>query len=543
MSLKLKINNKNLLANLSKSFTGDDNLFKELAQNARRAKASQVNITVNLEDKSIIFEDDGIGIDDFQHLFTIAESGWDMDTQEKENPFGLGFLMAIYSCDGIIIESNRKKLEANKSEILEFNELDLQDTNFNDGTRITLKGVKESILNFTQSHNAFIIFSGFNIPVYVNNEAIDRPFSLEALKQNDKFSHYQTELGDFFLNQKGFRRINNIDQFFQGFKLGSHYKYFAPYLITHLKEDEFEVRVPDRDVLINKESENKRICNSINKILIDKILEHQDDFNWLCNHYDDIKSHDLLHLFNKFDKIPKNILGTFPCEQISNCYTRGTLHLDRNRDVFTREELNKMVIIEDNFEFDLYDQSNDFAIPVYLERIPQEYAILVGELDKDHWIYKNVIDKEKILSELEIRVNNQRERILSKPFYTDYEFRFCDSYTLESIFGSVEVNDVALALFLDNKEIALIPEKEYGSGIILQVCNFNVDGGYDESMELQHEKLFDEWLLQERAAGDPSKYLNLLIKEYEPEILKGKEFFVSFNEKGEVSITEKESKD
>ena len=59
-----------------------------MLQNSRRAGATAVNFT--FQGTNLTVEDDGRGIGDFQHLLSVAESGWDAETIEREHPFGIG---------------------------------------------------------------------------------------------------------------------------------------------------------------------------------------------------------------------------------------------------------------------------------------------------------------------------------------------------------------------------------------------------------------------------------------------------------------------
>ena len=83
-TLRLKTNQHSLIANLRHAFN-QGSMLGELLQNARRAQASAIHITVNQD--SLTITDDGIGITDLQTLLFIAESGWDQQLQARENAF------------------------------------------------------------------------------------------------------------------------------------------------------------------------------------------------------------------------------------------------------------------------------------------------------------------------------------------------------------------------------------------------------------------------------------------------------------------------
>lgn len=68
-------------------------IFNELLQNARRAKATEVTVEIEEKDgKSIVtIEDNGDGVVSPRPLLRLAGSEWDADTQDAEDPAGMGF--------------------------------------------------------------------------------------------------------------------------------------------------------------------------------------------------------------------------------------------------------------------------------------------------------------------------------------------------------------------------------------------------------------------------------------------------------------------
>jgi len=78
-----------LLSKTTRLFTGTlAGRIIEILQNARRAGATEVNIT-NKENR-VIVRDNGGGIDDFSKLLDLGNSDWDQNTEEAEDPAGVG---------------------------------------------------------------------------------------------------------------------------------------------------------------------------------------------------------------------------------------------------------------------------------------------------------------------------------------------------------------------------------------------------------------------------------------------------------------------
>ena len=110
-----------------------------MLQNSRRAGATAVNFT--FQGTNLTVEDDGRGIGDFQHLLSVAESGWDAETIEREHAFGIGFLSALYSCKRITVISEGVTLSADTADILAFKPVGLACAKKSRGTKIILEGV------------------------------------------------------------------------------------------------------------------------------------------------------------------------------------------------------------------------------------------------------------------------------------------------------------------------------------------------------------------------------------------------------------------
>lgn len=92
-----------ILSKADRLFRNDDaGIFVELLQNARRAGATLVDISIEQlpgdgEGSRITFHDNGRGIDDFQKLLTLGDSDWSTEVREIEDPAGMGFFSLCHS--------------------------------------------------------------------------------------------------------------------------------------------------------------------------------------------------------------------------------------------------------------------------------------------------------------------------------------------------------------------------------------------------------------------------------------------------------------
>ena len=86
-----------ILAKADRLFRNDDaGVWVELLQNARRAGASCLDVTIAESESGpntcqITIRDNGRGISDFHTLLSLGGSNWDGETQAKEDPAGMGF--------------------------------------------------------------------------------------------------------------------------------------------------------------------------------------------------------------------------------------------------------------------------------------------------------------------------------------------------------------------------------------------------------------------------------------------------------------------
>lgn len=126
MAVELKVNVINQLKLLRQSTFKDIYCFlDEDVQNAQRAKATEVKITIDRYENKVIIENNGNILTNPQALFSIAESGWDENVRSSENPFGMGFfsnitvsnLINVYSGNTYITFDVEKMIATSNTEI------------------------------------------------------------------------------------------------------------------------------------------------------------------------------------------------------------------------------------------------------------------------------------------------------------------------------------------------------------------------------------------------------------------------------------------
>lgn len=536
--MQLKINESNLIANLGQSFTSKQVLFRELAQNSRRAGATKVELTLDKDKQLFIIKDDGQGIKDFQNLFTVAESGWDSEVQAKENPFGMGFFMAVFACNTLKVESCGQELTASKFDILEKREMKVIPGAVNRGTIITLSGIDEDYLNFKEEE-----FEGFPIPVIVNGKQVENTYSMAVLDKNPQVVRKDFWFGTAYLQvELTDRRYGYGKCFLQGLPVAGYCLRNSNYFI-HLKSDEFKARMPDRMSLIDEDDQVKKILQTIRDFECEQIKEKKNDFDWLLENYAWVHSHGLLDLFNAFDKVPVQFLGQAinPLAQFS-CNTEESqvttpFRMKEESKVFTKKDLMSRKILHSldfwyNDEPQDKEQTDEYAAHLFMYEA--KVLSIESECPKNHWLYSMAMDAKNFMSSLKVVVKNEQECNVEQNF-CDYTTMMADSFTIETNMGAVEVTHYPCLLWDEKEEIPklIVPLTGFNGDIINQVCRFRFDDHFDESYYYKVEERFNDWAnLEEASRLSEEKMLEVKMKDFLREMpgLAGKNFMISFQE-------------
>jgi hypothetical protein len=96
ISMMAKVH-QGIFAKADRLFRNDDaGVWVELLQNPRHTNAARVDVSIDESQSrpgtgTITIHDNGLGISDFQALLGLGGSGWEGETQIKEDPAGMGF--------------------------------------------------------------------------------------------------------------------------------------------------------------------------------------------------------------------------------------------------------------------------------------------------------------------------------------------------------------------------------------------------------------------------------------------------------------------
>ena len=97
------INEKRLFKFLPHFFEKPEGVLIEIAQNALRAGATKLDIS--LHDNQLYARDNGAGTMNPASLVTLSDSGWDSDVEENQMPAGWGLFMLFSLCEAVEFRS------------------------------------------------------------------------------------------------------------------------------------------------------------------------------------------------------------------------------------------------------------------------------------------------------------------------------------------------------------------------------------------------------------------------------------------------------
>ncbi len=268
--MKLTVNQANTLRLMHATFSSGFTFLTEAMQNARRAGATEIRFRTDEVTNGLTIEDNGTGVGNFADLLTVAQSGWDETIQTAEHPFGVGFLSVLLAGTGGVVESGTTRMEWDSEALMAGEEATFTEIPAVEGTKVELKLVQKLNGN-TEYHIDKCLTraaKGFPIEVTLNGKYVGRRFAKDNLWHATHIEGIGT-LG-LALNYAG---LWEEQLFFQGLPItpSNDDAALPSRFVLHLEGD-FEVRMPDRDRLIDlsaKELIRKlHVVDAFNRVLL-----------------------------------------------------------------------------------------------------------------------------------------------------------------------------------------------------------------------------------------------------------------------------------
>ena len=570
-TVRLEVDESKLVNNLRHAFTRRSNVLSELMQNARRAGATEIRFSIS--NGSITIDDNGSGIDDFSELLTVASSGWDAETIQKENPFGLGFLAALYSCQSINIQSNGTLLEADTTSVLNQDLISLSHSLVRVGTSITLFGLD---YNFDELEGDIRNLSkGFPISVFIHDEELPRPHAKEALNGVD------TNIG--FIHLTGIhdgdhKPVSKTLVYLQGLPIqyngrAINRKYFltpfskavndSRHNIVHLDSEKYLARVPDRDVLIEPDTMEEELSFIVSDKFWKHINQEKKDLSdhsfiekwWgfafephYGNHRTE-KDHNFKVLFNDVYAVPGDLffdVHDYPYalkndEDIDYTSTAdGTLN---------KSQLEKMTLLAVGELTDMYQYSQSNVIAYmfsFFSDDSQVYLLPKSEsdywkLDKEHWLHTLIedVDHNAIEDHFSFEfINKSKEASFSGNWIRDVDVYFVESCTVTHLKSGKKVV-IGDAFVLPDNTI-VYPTSEESCFVVQQLITWVEDEQWALDKAEEEETLFSRFVLSERSEN-PIALLNQLLQAANAgrySVLRDSSHQISIDKDGEIAINQ-----
>ena len=239
---------------LRHTFTNSTTFVNELLQNARRAGATE--IVVDISETSVVFTDDGCGIDDPAVLLSIAKSGWEEAIQKEEAPYGAGFLAALFACETINVRSKDYSMTALTSDLIALKPAEVVSGYQDLGkTSIALINTKKGVFEIRDA--VFKAASGFPVRIVVNT-----PMHTDYVPESrNAMDSTWTDIGPGFVKLAALIKAEGHigTMYLQGLEIGKATRFCRGGAPIHLKSTLFRGRMPDRDVLINEDDAREKI--------------------------------------------------------------------------------------------------------------------------------------------------------------------------------------------------------------------------------------------------------------------------------------------
>ncbi|MCG9576046.1 ATP-binding protein [Vibrio tubiashii] len=254
--VQAKINQDNFFAMLGNIFSNRGKVVNELIQNAERANASSVKLTLTETDvgHDLLVVDDGSGIQDMQSLLTISESEWDAGIEGK-NPYGMGFYSTLFSCESIIVRSGEQELIANCKDIVGRKILEISQCEAVEGTQITLRNINDSLHSYLQTDSRtpddHKVSKGYDIDIYLNGTLLTSERSKSYLEKCANYQSLSFEFGTLYSRRNA--EYGHYIGYLQGASIVTDHDLYSGYVhIVHLNDD-LGARMPDRHCLLDEE--------------------------------------------------------------------------------------------------------------------------------------------------------------------------------------------------------------------------------------------------------------------------------------------------
>jgi len=513
------VNPTKLLASLRYAFTNQYTVVTELLQNARRAGATRVAVDYDSVTQTLTVRDDGVGIGDWQKLFTVGESGWDATTVRDEHAFGVGFMKSLYSARQCSVRSHDRMIAFATAEALQQRPIAVEAAPFTAGTEVRLEGVALAELEPRMA----VLASAFPLPVLYNGVALPRPLALDGKP------FVATPIGPVHLaGAEDGRAVAATVLVLQGFTVYGDGHFDRDGNIVHLDARQFAARLPDRDVLIDEAEAVQRVEAQLKALWRVRLTEAKgalSSADFVARYFDAALTWGATDLFADVPLLPGRLfarIAGYPIQE--GCgeprYLQPLPGLLR-QEQFASRELQAVMLPEteaEHFAYWMFARAKGFLV------FTRPWAVA-----DNHWIWEHVLEIGDHPAQVEIVGERLRSRLDGQWITPDVVL--CAGYRVLINGDAAHITDQGMAWTGagGDEALILVPDHESSGAAVEQCASYRDedDRWRGECVDADREALAK--LILRLRSGDPTEALRSLLAELKLEQypgLRGRTFSV-----------------
>lgn len=529
-TVRVESDTSTLLQALRATFTDHTKVLGELLQNGRRAKATQIDITVT--EKAIVFADNGVGIEDPSVLLSVARSGWDAATKEEESAYGIGFISTLFACETVSVQSKGQHLIALTQDLIALKPVMVNESADIGVTEIRLLDHRLGSVDYVERKIKSLVL-GFPIQVSLNGTLLDRNLALE---------HGEWLEGEICsLRAADALKIDRWPRYFlQGLPISVTSGYQGDHrdLPIHLKSPQVKGRLPERDCVLEPEAVRAAVDKDRRELAIQqaKRLAEQGDFATLLTYSKTLATLGLLDLLTPGNRIPDDVLNEVNGDPFYPSYSGEEDNYVRGMTGVTIEQLKAIGTIYANDS----SETADDVLALHYIKDKGGIFLSVTAHEYESWL-SNFVTIIHIDGN-DISVSGQGERGKgTMDAWSVNGVTLVDSITLShSELGDVEMGEGS-AIF-DPTEGVLYVTPRVSSTYAVEQCDGFVDEN-DNKDEAEVERLADALnllMMEVFGAASPEALMEQILRDRLPSLpraITGRSFTVTFDANGQVSVT------
>lgn len=444
MEIAHRVSENGIKRTLRDMFTGASTLYKEIAQNALRAGATELHIEQSNENRTISFTNNGRPFYelDWQRLFHTAESGWDDKVTQDNNPYGIGASLMLYVADRIQIHSGYAVADIDTSMFCTGTSVNVDLTaEYIDATRIELDMVSDFDLATQSLVGEW--FEGFPIKVFFNTILLDNKCKLTS----EKFFWTAFKYGTLGIDLENLNNLSDITRsFVQGLPVVSGINtassYTEPSFIIHLDSTKVRLRVPDRSQLIDAPNDLQQSVTVATTTALSYLFEQQSArIGWpgvIKKYYSTVKKY-TPHLLGRSDApLPAHCLFQLTSElHVPNYHdyqwsTFGAEYVSPNTIRFNDEQIPEII-----FDVEMPYESGQEELILFGAYLYHAGFTLCQDLPASHWVNQRKVrisdyGDNAVLPKVSVVVNNVSKTAVLGTNYGRFNIALCETINVKA---------------------------------------------------------------------------------------------------------------